>query len=101
MQVTVKLLGFHGIPEVQKDLANGVMDLCLPEDATVEGLLSHLADKYGLVFASATRSGLKGLIRLSVFVGSEVLDDPQTRLASKLRPQSEISIALVRPLGGG
>ena len=101
MQVAVKLLGFYGFPDVEKDLVDGVVELSLPDEATVEDLLRHLADKYGPVFTQGMGGGVRGLARVSVFLDNETLDDWQARLASKLRPHAEISVAFLRPLRGG
>jgi hypothetical protein len=101
MLIAIKLLGFNVFPAVQKDLVNGALEVSLPEDATVESLLSQLADKYGSMFTPRKPGGLRAFTRLLVFLDNEALDDPQTRLADKLRPQSAISITLVRPVAGG
>ena len=101
MRVAVKLIGFQAFPDVQKDLVDGAVQLALPEDATAEDLLRHLAEQYGAVFAAGKRGGAGGLTRISVFIDNEMVEDPQTLLASKLRPQSEIAVSLLRPLRGG
>lgn len=101
MRVAVKLIGFHALPDVQKDLAGGGLHVFLPDDATSADLLDHLADKYGSVFAAVRRAGAGRSTRINVFIDNDMIDDPQTRLAGKLRPQSEVTVSLLRPLRGG
>jgi len=101
MQVTLKLLGFHGFPDVENALANGALVLSLSDDATLEDLLQTLAANYGPVFQPKRFPTGIGFGRISVFVGDEFLEDPQTRLADKVDPDVEMTIALLRPLRGG
>jgi hypothetical protein len=101
MRLAVKLIGFQAFPEVQKDLAGGGLDVPLPDDATSGDLLDYLADKYGSVFAAGRSVGAGGSTRLSVFIDTEMVEDLQTRLGKKLRPQSEVTVSLLRPLRGG
>ena len=101
MRVAVKLIGFQAFPDVQKDLAGGGLTVQLPEDATSGDLLDHLADKYGSVFAAGRHAGAGGSTRINVFIDNEMIEDPQTRLAGMLRPHSEVTVSLLRPLRGG
>lgn len=101
MRVAIKLIGFQAFPEVQKDLVDGTVPLALPEEATAEDLLRHLAERYGAVFAAGKLRGAGGLTRISVFVDNQMIEDPHAPLASQLRPQSEITVSLLRPLRGG
>jgi len=101
MRLAVKLVGFQAIPEVQKDLAGGGLDVILPDDATSGDLLDYLADKYGSVFAAGRNVGAGGATRLSVFIDTEMVEDLQARLGGKLRPQSAVTVSLLRPLRGG
>ncbi len=101
MRVAVKLIGFHGCPEVQKDLVDGAVQLVLPDNAPSDDQLRHFAEPYGVVFGSVKLCGPGGMNRISVLSDNETVDDPQTRLASKLRPQSEITVSLLRPFRGG
>jgi len=101
MEVTLKLLGFHGFPEVENALADGALTLSLSDDATLDDLLRMLAASYGPLFQPKRFPTGAGFSRISVFAGDEFLEDPQTRLADKLRPGVELSIALLRPLRGG
>ena len=101
MRLTVKLLGFHGFPEVEKDLVDGVVQLVLPDDATLNDLLRQLAEKYGPIFMQGMLGSGRGLSRVSVFIDHEMLEDPQAPLADKMRLRSVISVSLLRPLRGG
>jgi hypothetical protein len=101
MEVTLKLLGFRGFPEVENALTDGALALCLRDDATLDDLLQTLAASYGPLFQAKRFPAGAGFSRISVFAGDEFLEDPRTRLADKLRPGMELSIALLRPLRGG
>ena len=101
MQVTVKVLGLRGFPEVESALVDGVLVVSVADDATVEDLMHQLAVTCGPMFEPKRFGGATALNRLSVFVGNELLEDLQARLGDKLRPHAEISIVLLRPLRGG
>ena len=101
MRVAVKLIGFQAFSDVQKDLVEGSLSVVLPDTANTDDLLEHLAARYWSVFAAGKRPGAGGLTRISVFVDNEMIEDPQSPLANKLRPQSEITVSLLRPLRGG
>lgn len=101
MEVTVKLLGFRSFPEVESALVDGRLIVSIADDATFLDLMRRLADTYGPVFAPSRFGGVTALGRLGVFVGDQVLEELQARLADILPPKAEISIALLRPLRGG
>lgn len=101
-QVTVKLSGHWGLPEIDRALAQGPIDLDLPEHVTGEGLLQCLADRCG---PRLRRKALKadGKLRAEVrlFVRNDVVLDPAAPLGDKLGGAPEISIVLLKPLVGG
>ncbi|MBI5505274.1 MAG: hypothetical protein HY899_10765 [Deltaproteobacteria bacterium] len=100
--VTVKLSGRWGLPEFERELARGPLDIDLPEGVTGEGLLHCLAERCDQRFR---RKALKadGKLRAEVrlFVRSDVVQDPAAPLGDKLGDGAEISIVLLKPLVGG
>jgi hypothetical protein len=101
MQVTVKLLGFRGFPEVESALVDGVLVVSVADDATAEDLMHQLAVTCGPMFEPKRFGGATAVNRLSVFVGNEFLEDLQVPLADKVRPGVELAISMLRPLRGG
>ena len=101
MRIAAKLRGFHGFPEVEDALVDGALMLSVADDATVEDLLLQLAARYGSIFESKRPGGGTSLSRLYVLAGDQVVEDPRVQLADTLRPATEISIVLLRPLRGG
>jgi|GEM_PF-1795327 len=100
--LTVKLSGRWGLPEVQRELARGPIDVDLPDDVTGEGLLRCLADRLGSRFQ---RKALKadGKLRAEVrlFVGNGAIEDPGAIVGDRLRHGGEVSVVLLTPLVGG
>jgi hypothetical protein len=101
MRLAVKLVGFDHVAGTEDTPGEGAVHLVLPDDATPNDLLQHLAETYGGSFGHALLAGGRGPIRMSVLIDNEALEDLNAPLAGLLRSQSEISVALLRPLGGG
>ncbi|MFI5394625.1 MAG: MoaD/ThiS family protein [Candidatus Binatia bacterium] len=100
--VNVKLSGRWGLPDIERELARGPIDLDLPADVTGQGLLQCLADRYG---SSFQRKALKltGELRAEVrlFVDDDPVEDLAVRIGDKLSRGAEVSIVLLAPLIGG
>jgi hypothetical protein len=101
MRLAVKLVGFDHVAGTEDTAGEGAVHLVLPDDATPNDLLQHLAETYGGPFSHALLAGGRAPIRISVLIDNEALEDLHAPLAGLLRSQSEISVALLRPLGGG
>lgn len=100
--VMVKLSGRWGLPEIQKELSRGPIELELPEDVTGEGFVQRLADRCGPPFARrALKAGGRLRAEVRLFVRNDAIDDPGARIGDKLADGSEISIVLLTPLVGG
>jgi hypothetical protein len=98
----MKLCGFVGMPEVERQLARGPIALDLPADVTVSGLVERLAERYGASFRRKALTG-DGRVRsgVRVFV-DDALVEREAPLADVLRDDSKISIVLLmaQSIGG-
>jgi hypothetical protein len=100
--VTVKLSGRWGLPEIERELARGPIDLDLPEKVTGQTLLRCLADRYGPRLqrkALKTAGGLRAEVRL--FIGDEPIEDLAAPINDGLDRGAEVSLVLLAPLIGG
>jgi hypothetical protein len=100
--VNVKLSGRWSLPEIEKELARGPIELDLPEEVTGRALLQCLADRYGPRLQRRvlkTRGGLRAEVRL--YVGNESVEDLAMPISDRLNPEAEVSIVLLAPLIGG
>ena len=100
--VKVSLSGRWLLPEIERELARGPVDLDLPPDVTGEALLQCLADRYGARFqrkALRPSGGLRAEVRL--FVDDEAVEDLALPLGHKLSRDAEVTIVLLAPLIGG
>ena len=98
----MKLSGRWSLPEIERELARGPIELDLPEDVTGQALLQCLADRYG---PRLQRKALKTTARLRaevrVFVDDDPLEDLAAPIGDKLSRGAEVSIVLLAPLIGG
>jgi hypothetical protein len=102
MLVNVRLSGRWGLSEIERELAQGPIELDLPDEVTGDALLQCLADRYGPRLqrkALKTTGGLRAEVRL--FVGDESLEDLTVPIGDKLCGGAEVSIVLLAPLIGG
>ena len=102
MLLNVKLSGRWSLPEIEKELARGPIELDLPEEVTGQALLQCLADRYGQRLqrkALKTTGGLRAEVRL--FVDDDPLEDLAVPIGDKLSRGAEVSIVLLAPLIGG
>jgi hypothetical protein len=100
--IHVKLFGRWNLPEIEKELARGPVELDLPEQVTGQALLQGLADRYGPRLrrkALKTTGGLRAEVRL--FVDDDPLEDLAVPIGDRLNPGAEVSIVLLAPLIGG
>ncbi len=101
-RVNVKLSGRWGLPEIEKELARGPIDLDLPAEITGRALLHSLADRYG---PRLRRKALKvtGDLRAEVrlFIGDDACEDLAAPIGEPLRRGAEVSLVLLAPLMGG
>lgn len=100
--VKVRLSGRWGLPEIERELARGPIELELPEEVTGHCLLQSLGDRYGPRLrgkALKPNGELRAEVRL--FIGDDQVDDLAAPIAEKLRGGAEISIMLLKPLIGG
>ena len=100
--VNVRLSGRWSLPEIERELARGPIELDLPDVVTGQAVMQSLADRYGprlqrKVFK--TTGGLRAEVRL--FVGDESLQDLTVPIGGKLSGGAEVSIVLLAPLIGG
>jgi hypothetical protein len=100
--VNVKLTGFLGLTEVQRELERGPIAIELAEDLTVAGLLDRLAERWGAPFRRRTLTA-GGRVRSGVrlFVDDEVVESG-TPLAAAIRPGSKITVVVLmaQTMGG-
>lgn len=100
--VNVKLKGFLGLTEVQRELERGPIAIEVAEDLTVVGLLERLAARWGTPFRRRTLTAAGGVRPgVRVFVDDELVDGGAP-LAAALRPGSKIAVVVLmsQTMGG-
>ncbi len=100
--VNVQLSGRWGLPDMQRDLASGPIDLELPACISGDAVLRSLVGRYGSRFqrkALKATGELRAEVRL--FVGTEECTDLAAPLDEQIGRGTEISIVLLAPLIGG
>lgn len=100
--VNVQLSGRWGLPDIQRELAAGPIDLDLPPTVTGQVVLQILVDRYGARFqrkALKATGELRAEVRL--FVGADECEDLAAPIGDKLSRDAEVSIVLLAPLVGG
>lgn len=100
--VNVKLSGRWSLPEIERELARGPVDLDLPQDVTGHALLQCLGARYGARFqrrALKPTGALRAEVRL--FVDDDPIEDLDVEIGDRLRRGAEVSIVWLAPLIGG
>ncbi len=100
--VNVHLSGRWGLPAMQRELADGPIDLDLPPLVTGDALLRSIVNRYGPQFqrkALKATGELRAEVRL--FVGSEECEDLAAPIGEQLNRGAEVSLVLLAPLIGG
>ncbi len=98
----VKLHGHWGLPEVEKEMAQGPVALNLPESVTGHELLRRLAERFGPRFHARALNGAGELrARVRLFIDDELVQDPAAAIGAKLRDETELSVVLLSPTMGG
>jgi len=100
--VNVKLKGFLGLTEVQRELERAPIAIEIAEGLTVAGLLERLAERWGAPFRRRTLTA-EGKVRPGVrmFVDDELVGSA-TPVAAAIRPGSKITVLVLmaQTLGG-
>lgn len=100
--VNVKLKGFLGLTEVQRELERGPIAIDLAEGLTVAGLIESLAARWGAPFRRRTLTAAGGIRPgVRVFVDDQLVASGAP-LAAAVRPGSKVAVVVLmaQSMGG-
>ena len=101
VQVRVRLSGRWSLPEIERELARGPIEMDLPEDVSAQALLRCLADRYPQFRRKAVKATGELRAEVRVFLDDEQIEDLGVQIGDRLHRGSEVSIVYLAPLSGG
>lgn len=101
VHVGVRLSGRWSLPEVERELARGPIEMDLREDVTVQALLRCLADRYPRFQRKALKATGELRAEVRLFLDDEQVEDLDAPIGEKLHRGAEVSIVYLAPLSGG
>jgi hypothetical protein len=99
--VRVRLSGRWNLPEIERELAGGPIEMNLPEDVTAHALLRCLADRYPRFQRRALKTTGELRAEVRFFLDDEQVEHLGVRIGDKLHRGAEVSIVYLAPLSGG
>jgi hypothetical protein len=101
VQVRVRLSGRWSLPEIERELAGGPIEMDLPEGVTAQALLRCLADRYPRFQRKALKATGELRAEVRLFLDDDQIKDLGERIGDKLHRGAEVSIVYLAPLSGG
>jgi len=102
MNVRVKLLGpLRQAPRRGERPPHGVLDLTLPDGATLEDLLDRLAARFGAPFDDSLREDAELPPSVRVFVDGQLVVERHRPLARPGESSQKVIVDLMVPITGG
>jgi hypothetical protein len=100
-QVRVRLSGRWSLPEIERELARGPIEMDLPEDVTAQAILGCLADRYPRFQRKALKATGELRAEVRLFLDDQQIEDLGVQIGDKLRRGAEVSLVYLAPLSGG